>query len=334
MREQPSKRPRIGVALGGGAARGWAHLGVIRALREEGIDPWCVAGTSIGSFIGAAWISGSLDRLTREVLALNLRRLLPFFRVHLARAGLIDGRSLEPLIRQFVTAERFEDLPRRFGLNATDLRLGEEVPIREGDLLSGILASTAVPGLFSPVERDGRLLVDGGLVNPVPVSLAREMGAEVVVAVDINHHVVRDGPWQHHGEATQVPGEDSVPAESGDDGDPDRKAPWPEWMRRWLPSTRNSGSDSPGPKRPGLHEVLWMGIAIGEVAIGDLRMQIDRPEVLIRPRVGHIPFLDFSRGGEAIDAGYEAAREILGDPAVRARLGLAPREDFRVPSDP
>lgn len=333
MRQPPVKRPRIGVALGGGAARGWAHLGVIRALQEEGVEPWCVAGTSIGSFIAAAWISGSLERLTREVLDLNLRRLLPFFRVHLSRAGLIDGRSLEPLIRQFVTAERFEDLPRPLAINATDLLQGEEVTIRQGDLLSGILASTAVPGLFSPVERDGRLLVDGGLVNPVPVSLAREMGAEMVLAVDINHFVVKDGPWQHREDAQDAEG-DPLADEGNTDGEPDRKASWPEWMRRWLPSTRSPGGDPPPPRRPGLRDTLWMGIAIGEVAIGDLRVRLDRPEVLVRPRVGQIPFLDFSRGQEAIEAGYQATREVLGDPSTRATLGLAPREDFGVPSAP
>lgn len=333
MGRQSTERPRVGVALGGGAARGWAHLGVIRALQEEGIDPWCVAGTSIGSFIGAAWVSGSVDRLTREVLALNLRHLLPFFRVHLSRAGLIDGRSLEPLIRQFVTADRFEDLPRPFGLNATDLRLGEEVPIREGDLLSGILASTAVPGLFSPVERDGRLLVDGGLVNPVPITLAREMGADVVIAVDINHYVVRDGPWQPRNDEP-TPHEAPQAGEDAAEGEPTRRTPWPEWMRRWLPLTRDAGEEPAGPRRPGIRDVLWMGIAIGEVAIGDLRIRMDQPEVLIRPKVGQIPFLDFSRGQEAFEAGYKAAREVLDDPAVRNRLGLAPRTEFGVPSAP
>jgi len=322
MERTATGSPRIGVALGGGAARGWAHLGVIRAFREEGIAPWCVAGTSIGSFIGAAWLSGSVERLTREVLSLNLRSLLPFLRVHLARAGLVDGRSLEPLIRQYVTAERFEDLPGSFGLNATDLRLGEEVWIREGDLLSGLLASTAVPGLFSPVEREGRLLVDGGLVDPVPVALAREMGAEVVVAVDINHHIVRQGPWLRR-DGGEAPEEEDGPAQDGDPEDLDRKTTWAEWMRRWLPGARAPEADSRPPRRPGLYDVLWMGIAIGEVAIGDLRLQIDRPDVLIRPQVGSIAFLDFSRGQEAVEAGYQAAREVLGDPAVRARLGLA-----------
>lgn len=328
-----SNRPRVGVALGGGAARGWAHLGVLRVLEQEGIRPHAVAGTSIGSFVAAAWLSGSLDRLTEEVLGLDFRRLVPFLRMHLPRAGLVDGRSLEPLIRRFVTAETFADLPVPCGFNATDLREGEEVFLRDGDLLSAILASTAVPGLFSPVTRDGHLLIDGGIVNPVPVSLARQLGAEVVIAVDINHHIVRDGPWQPR---TTGQAHEDLPVEGPleETSEPGNGPPWPRWLRRWFPTRRHPEGDLPRPWRPGLREVLLMGIAIGEVTIGNLRLQLDPPEVLIRPRVGQIPFLDFSRGEEAIEAGSRAAREVLSDPATRRLLGLATPGAFGVPSSP
>jgi len=255
---------RIGLALGGGAARGWAHLGVLQALDEAGIRPACIAGTSIGSFVGATYASGGLPDLRAAVVGLDRRTLRTFLGVALPASRRLDGPFIEALMGRFVRARDVAELPLPFAAVATDLSNAQEVVLREGDLLEAIRASCGVPGLFRPVLRDGRILIDGGLANPVPVNVARVLGADLVIAVDISHHVAEDSPY--------------------------------------LPRRR---------AMPNLREALLSAVAVGEVTIGDLRLKADPPDLLIRPRVGHIRFLDFTRGQEAIEAGYEAAREAL-----------------------
>lgn len=297
--------PRIGLALGGGAARGWAHLGVLQALDEAGIRPVCLAGTSIGSLVGASWASGGLPDLRAAVEGLDHRTLQTFMSVAVRNTGARDGRYLQSLIRPYIKARDIRDLAVPFAAVATDLCTAREVVLREGDPVDAIRASCGVPGLFRPLSRDGRLLIDGGLVNPVPVNVARALGADLVIAVDISHHIVEDG--------TYLPRSDENESSAVENG-----RPLPAWMARFLPTRLPfRGHETRTPKVPGLREALQAALAVGEVTIGSLKLQADPPDLLICPRVGHIRFLDFTRGGEAIAAGYEATREALANWADR-----------------
>lgn len=180
---------KIGVALGAGSARGWAHIGVLQALEAAGIRPDIISGTSIGALVGAAYADDGLAELERWVRGLNWRTVLGFFDVSF-NGGFIKGARLIKFLQESLLDKTIDELPRSFGAVATALETGREVWLREGGVADAVRASIALPGLFTPVERDGLLLVDGGLVNPVPVSLARAMGADFVIAVDLSSSIV------------------------------------------------------------------------------------------------------------------------------------------------
>mgnify|MGYP001262193709 CR=1 FL=1 len=308
---------RIGLALGSGSARGLAHIGVIRALGEAGIAVDCVVGASMGALIGAVHAAGKLDDLENFFRDLDWKKTTAFFDVVLPRSGLLDGAKISDLVRDHVPAETIESLPLVFAAVASDLASGEEVVIRDGDIIEAVRASISVPGIFTPVRRDGRILVDGGLVNPVPVTTARALGAEIVIAVDLNHGIV-DGknlkPLRPRStvESSQAANESL------------RRANWTGWyaqtmqgLKQWL-----LAADKPGRAQlsrwlereeylPNIFEVLLASINIMETQIARTRLQIDRPDILIQPPLGHVRFLEFGRADEIIAIGYESARQHL-----------------------
>jgi len=181
----PQTRKKIGLALGGGSARGWSHVGVLRALEEMGIKADVVAGTSAGALVGAAWTLGRLDDFERWLASLEKRDVFGYFDFSLS-GGVLKGQRLFDFFSVHVEDRPIEDLPLPFGTVATDLETGAEVWLRRGSLQAAIRASVSIPALLKPVQVDGRWCVDGSLSNPVPVSLCRALGAEVVIAVDVN----------------------------------------------------------------------------------------------------------------------------------------------------
>ncbi len=182
-------RPRIGLALGSGAARGWAHIGVIEALEKAGIQIDVVTGTSAGAVIGAFYAAGALKGLrTFAESHRSIRQTFAYLDVVIARRGLVGGERFVEYLVENLPARKFEDLRCPLGVVATDLVTLGEVHISSGALLPAIRASVSVPGFLSPQENGQRQLVDGGLLNPVPVNLARKLGADIVIAVDLNGH--------------------------------------------------------------------------------------------------------------------------------------------------
>ena len=177
---------KIGLALGGGGARGIAHLGVWQRLQELGIPIHCVAGTSIGAIAGAIIAAGRVDEALAWCEMSSWKKLPGLIFDRPTTKALLLGRRVEEKLRQIIAAERFADLSMPYAAVATDLNTGEAVVMQEGNLISAVRASMSIPGVFSPIERDGRVLVDGGLVNPLPVSACRALGAEVIIAVDVN----------------------------------------------------------------------------------------------------------------------------------------------------
>lgn len=206
--DAPTQRPRIGFALGSGSARGWSHIGAIDVLTEAGVVPDVICGSSIGSLVGAICADGSLDQLRAWVSDLTWPRVVGFFDLSLS-GGLLKGHRLMDFFREKFLDKRIEELRIPFAAVATELETGREVWLRDGPVTAALRASIATPGLFTPCERDGRLLVDGGLVNPVPVSLCRAMGADIVIAIDLSQDLALSARSRARVEH-QVPGLVSV----------------------------------------------------------------------------------------------------------------------------
>jgi NTE family protein len=183
------RRPRVGLALGSGTARGWAHVGVIQALERAGIRPDLVCGTSVGALVGAAYAAGEMERFEQWVLGMGIRDVVSFMDVRLS-GGVLKGERLMEYFRRNFVDRPIEELAMPYGAVATALNTGAEVWLRTGSTVEAVRASIALPALFAPVHRDGQLLADGGLVNPVPVSLARAMGAEILIAVDLSSNIL------------------------------------------------------------------------------------------------------------------------------------------------
>lgn len=296
--------PLVGLALGSGSARGWAHIGVIRALEQAGIRADLVCGTSIGALVGAAYAAGELERLEQWVLGLGFKDVVAFMDVSLSR-GLLKGERLMDFFRRKFVDRPLEKLAMPFAAVATSLRTGAEVWLRHGSTLDAVRASIAVPGLFTPALHEGSVLVDGGLVNPVPVSLARAMGADVVIAVDLCSDIL--GRYQRAHPPVKAPaGEVS------------------EWLRK-LPGNLGAliSEHSPDePKMPSMLEVLTTSIDIMEVRISRSRMAGEPPDLVVAPRLAHFGLLDFHRAKEAIEEGKLAVERVAHN--LRALSNQAP----------
>lgn len=298
-------RPRIGIALGSGSARGLAHIGVLRAISELGIPVDIVAGTSMGAFVGGIFAAGKLDRLAAEFAGFDWASIASLLDPTFPRSGLIHGRKIGEFMRAHVHTGSIEDLSVAFRAIATDIATGEEVAIGSGDLIEAVRASIAVPGIFTPVRSDGRILVDGGLVNPVPVSAVRAMGADLVIAVDLNHDIVTGR--SAHSEALATNGGKLAQAATqvltglGSLENP-VLAQFLEWLHR--------------EPLPGIFDVLLASIYIMQARITQHTLRLDPPEILIQPPLGAVRFMDYDRAQEVVDIGYRSALQALHGSAV------------------
>ena len=298
--------PRIGVALGSGSARGWAHIGVLNVLERAGISPGIVCGTSIGALVGAAYAAGDLARLDAWVRTLRWQAVVGMLDLRMG-GGLIEGSKLLQFFRTHFEDAGIEKLPKAFGCVATELANGREVWLREGSVIDAVRASIALPGLFTPAQRDSRLLVDGGLVNPVPVSLCRAMGADVVIAVDLN--------WDLIGRHRRASVEMDAPAPSNG------KFSW--LFEKLLPPPRRRGEDAPpAPQMPSMLDVLSTSLNIMQVRITHSRLAGEPADAMIRPRLSDIAAMDYHRAAATIAEGERAAQLAL--PMIQELLGMAP----------
>ena len=339
------RKPIVGLALGSGSARGWAHFGVLHALREAGVSPDIICGTSIGSLVGATYAAGEMDEFESWVLGLGKRKVFGFMDFNLG-GGLLKGEKIIDFWRENFVQETMEELGAPFGCVATDLQTGAEVWLRKGSIAEAVRASIALPGLFTPVMREGRLLVDGGLVNPVPVSLARAMGADIVIGVDLNADIMRkhmkpvdtsETELKIHTREVKVTelhleGEEppmplgQIPDALAADASP---VGWTGKWRRSMTSVKTLSSsvirkgrkeaseddDDDTPQVPSLVNVVLASVNIMQMRITRSRMAGDPAEILIAPRLSHIGLMDFHRGRESIDEGYAATQLAL--PALK-----------------
>jgi NTE family protein len=311
---------KLGLALGSGAARGLAHIGVLKVLEEEEIPIACIAGTSIGAFIGALYAAGVPVRKMEEIVSdLDWRSLTRLIDPVLPTSALIDGRKVARFMAELLPVTTFEDLHIPLAITATDVETGEALVIQKGDLLTGLRAAIAFPGIFPPVPFGGRFLVDGGLCNPVPADVAYQMGASRVVGVCAIPQVTTPA-----GEASLPPSRSALR----------RKNSWHDLFSAarieklirdiWPFNGRQNHFPEETPldhrerKIPGIFQVCSRSVAIMENEINALRLERDAIDLLIRPEFGGISLLDFHRAPEAIAAGEQATRRLL--PQIRALI--------------
>ncbi|MBI1239943.1 MAG: NTE family protein rssA [Alphaproteobacteria bacterium] len=301
-------RPVIGLALGGGVARGWVHIGILRRLIAAGIEPDVVAGTSIGAVVGGLYMAGHLDAIEEWARSLTQRRLWGYFDVNWGGNSLISGERLAALLDERLGESCIEMLSRPFATVATELGTGHEFWLRRGLMSETIRASYALPGVFSPVKVDGRWLVDGALVNPCPTSVARALGARFVIAVSL--HADLYGPTTGDDPVTRFLG----PHERAESA-------WARAVQTLRPDRlllRQLFGASEG--KPSMTSTMLSALNILLDRVSRARLAGDPPDVLIAPRIAHIGLLDFHRAAEMIQMGEIAADMAL--PEIEERMAL------------
>jgi NTE family protein len=298
----------IGLALGGGSARGWAHIGVLRALNSAGIHPDIVAGTSIGAVVGGCYVAGHLDALEQFARALTRRKVLGFLDFNFSGTGLITGQRLCAVLDTRLRGITIESLHKRFIAVATEIDTGHEIWLSRGRIVDAMRASYALPGIFRPVSINGRWLFDGALVNPVPVSVCRAFGARYVIAVNVN--------WDCSGRGTVVPGlqESGVVQPSPVEDVEDEQSAGViarngRAMKKLLQRQLFGRSDN----GPGISRVMVEAFNIVQDRIARSRLAGDPPDMIISPRLPAFGLFDFHRAEALIACGAAAAQREIND---------------------
>ncbi|HXW22606.1 MAG TPA: patatin-like phospholipase family protein [Rhodomicrobium sp.] len=290
----------IGLALGGGAARGLAHIGVIEALKEAGLEPDIIAGTSIGAIAGGFYASGRLHVLHSFARELTMRKLLRYLDVNLAGSSLVSGKRLEKTLVSHIGDLHIEDLPKKFVAIATELGTGQEVWLTSGSLTAALRASYALPGIFKPVRIGGRWLMDGALVNPVPVTAARALGANFVMGVTLHTgHYVRNTLFPIEAEAAPDPKPERV-----FDEEREKKSRFALVKRQMFGGRRRDGA-------PGIPRVVLEAFNITQNRIARSRLAGDPPDATIQVHLDGVGLFDFHKADYAIEQGRMAMRRFL-----------------------
>jgi len=299
-------RKTVGLVLGSGSSRGWAHIGVIEALEEEKIPIDYVVGCSIGSYVGAIYASGEFKSLKEFVLRMDGKKVFSYFDVVFPRSGLLNGtKRLKELYSMHTDAADFSDLKIPLMMVATDLATGKKVVLKSGSILNALRATMSIPGLFAPVKVKGRWLVDGGLVDPVPVGVARALEADVVIAVDLNSGVVsrteRIRQARHAAKKTGHP-----PAYKG------------ELFEKLSDYYETAGINFAGKinellgresSTPDIIETVITSINIMQELITRINLAVEPPDILIQPHLGQLKMLDFDQVEHTIEEGYAGVKD-------------------------
>lgn len=293
------ERLSVGLALGGGAARGFAHIGALRTLLANGIKPDIIAGTSIGAVVGGCYAAGHLDALESWARQLTRRRVFGYLDLSMSGSGLISGARLATRLERELGDIRFEDLPTRLAAITTEIGTGHEIWLTRGRLVDALAASYALPGVFPPARIGGRWLIDGALVNPLPVSAARALGARLVIAVNVNADNFGHGTTiQDHGPDAQ----DELQREALSN---------PPGLRGIFSERLFKRQFFGTPERPGISTVMVEAFNVMQDRITRSRLAGDPPDVLISPKLGRVNLFDFLCAEEAIALGAEATEKAL-----------------------
>lgn len=328
-------KKRIALALGSGSARGMAHIGVIQRLCERGIEPDIVCGTSVGALVAAVYACNNLDHFANWVSGLTNSDILHFMDIRLlASGGVAHGGRLIDFFKKHYGNPNIEDLPMRFTAVATDLYRGRETWLQEGPVWDAVRASIAIPGILVPVAQDNHWLVDGGLVNPVPVSVGRALGAETIIAVNLNSDLVSRraaagvSKGLPKGAPTKLP---DAPSELPEMVESDDEFSMLSRLGHSIKgAATNLWSNGDKVQAPGTLNVMLSAINVMQDRITRSRMAGEPADVTLSPRLGHIGFLEFSRASDAIAEGRAVVDRMW--PEIECALALA--EDHRQPPDP
>ncbi len=309
---------KIGLALGSGSSRGWSHIGVIKALADLGIEPEIVCGTSAGAIVGAAYVANNLENLESWALSITKFETAKFFELKKSFNGFINGKRLQQFLAQHVAGHdiQIEQLAKRFAAVATDLETGREVWLNKGCLLDAIWPSFALPGLFSPVAHEHSWLIDGGLVNPVPVSLCRALGADLVIAVNLNGDLVARQPQlslaKEKSKGKETKAEDKLVKKSKNNKENTKQKnnkkennSLVDKVTQYVSAKTSEVFATSEDKKipPSLFETLAGSVNIVQDRITKSRMAGDPPDILLTPRLADIGLLELYRAEEAIAEG-------------------------------
>lgn len=297
------QKPVVGLALGSGSARGWAHIGVILELEEMGVRPQVVAGTSIGALVGAVYVAGQLQEFADWVGKLTVRDVVGLMDFTLS-GGVMKGEKLFGFFHEHHLNPDIESLGQRYVSVATEMRTGREIWIDQGPVLTAARASCALPGVFAPVMYRERWMLDGGLVNPVPVSACRALGADIVIAVNLNAQLV--------GAHLSLAGREEAQREASDKAGAPERSFWSRVMARFEGDGRN----------PSFFDVIAASVNIMQDRITRSRMAGDPPEVTLIPHLEDFALMDFHRASEAINEGRRLVR--AHEAEIRAWAQLPP----------
>jgi NTE family protein len=269
---------KIGLALGGGVARGWAHIGVLRALARAGIHPDIVVGTSMGAVVGGCHVAERLDTLEEFARGLTRRKVLGYLDFNFTGSGLITGQHLTDMLDNGLKGIEIENLPRKYVAVATEIGSGHEIWLSRGSLVNAMRASYALPGIFRPVNIQGRWLFDGAMVNPVPVSVARALGARYVIAVNVNGDSVGRGTVVPQLDALPVP--EPTPEPFVTDGEAGNMLVRNGRAMKKLIQRQIFGRSDNG---PGISTVMMEAFNIVQDRIARSRLAGDPPDAIISP---------------------------------------------------
>ncbi|MBI9088211.1 MAG: patatin-like phospholipase family protein [Desulfobacterium sp.] len=298
---------RVGLVLGSGSSRGWAHIGAIEALLEENIPIDFIVGCSVGSYIAALHAGNGLSNLKEFLLGMDGKKVFSYFDIVVPRSGLLNGtKKVKELFTMHTDAVTFSDLNIPVMMVATDLDTGDKVVLKSGELIKALRATMSFPGLFAPVKVKGRWLVDGGLVDPVPVGIARATDADIVIAVDLNSSIVSR---RNH---TPANNEESKK----------ENHPRGEMIEKLSAVYENAESNfkkkmsdflGTDPSMPDIMETLTNSVSIMQERITRINLAVDPPDILIQPRLGEMKMMDFNHVEHAIEEGYIGVKEKIED---------------------
>ena len=312
-----ASRKTVGLVLGSGASRGWAHIGIIEALEEAKIPIDLIAGCSVGAYVGALYASGSMRSLKEFLLRMDGKKIFSYFDVVFPRSGLLNGsKRVQELFSMHTDTQTFAELDVPLVMVATDLERGKKVIINSGNIIEGLRATMSFPGLFAPMRLKDRWLVDGGLIDPVPTGVARAMGAEVIIAVDLNSRIVSRGR-----EVVSSPADEKQkrPPINEPNIEAENRNELAQKMADYYESVENSIKNKANEflrresATPDIIETVMTSISIMQERITRINLAVDRPDILIQPRLGELKMINFDRVEHTIKEGYIGVQEQLED---------------------
>jgi len=305
-----NKRKKVGLALGSGSSRGWSHIGVIKALAENNIPIDFIAGTSIGAYVGAIAASGKIEEFEKIVLDMDWKRVVSLLDISVSRTGVLDGRKVMDLAEDVMMAQTFKDLQIPLRVVATDLKKGEELVITKGFVREAVRASIGIPGIFRPVEFNGILCVDGGILNPVPVDVVRNMGADVIIAVDLNRCLINRYKKK---QTKREEKRDKALSTAIMDKLTGHYNTVDSLIKTWFKIEAGDYTRLEEKEEiPGFLDIYRQSLDIMEMQVARLTLHLNKPDIVITPELGHFKLMDFDLGKESIAEGYQKTMEQMG----------------------